>query len=353
MAKKAPTLSSVRTDSREQQEKILPPSGWGTRLRKRSNPPRQSLWLGGLLLVGLVILGLASFTVWNWLKNIHIPDSANAPSPPITSLQVQRTVSYAGLDFTVLTAQSATFFTDDDIHSESATVRLTLRVTNQTTNQTALVYYDVARLLAPKLNPIAPSNVQLSAGFKLGSSETGWIDFAVPVGLQLNTLHLQLGNTLLSESLVTVPFTGAFDPNRYASRISPQSLTIPYAFYVTVNHVTFLSPTLIYHLTSVYVGYSYQGNQCKAGQQFYVLNFSVDNPNDTDISPGLGFNYVRLVLNGTDRPPFDTTLPASFKAGAKGIVGQVAFSAPAGLRTITIGFRVQSGLEGQDYDVGV
>nr|MDQ2716117.1 hypothetical protein [Chloroflexota bacterium] len=153
--------------------------------------------------------------------------------------------------------------------------------------------------------------------------------------------------SIQNESLVTMPFTGAFDSGHYANRAVPQALDISYndwwqpGLYIT------------YHLRSVGVQYSYKGIQCKAGQQIYILNFTVDNPNGTVATPGAGFNYVRLVLNGNLRPPFDSTLPASFKAGARGVGGRVAFVAPAGLKNLDIGFLYQYGSQAQDYTVGL
>ncbi|HEU0004253.1 MAG TPA: hypothetical protein VFQ36_25335, partial [Ktedonobacteraceae bacterium] len=79
----------------------------------------------------------------------------------------------------------------------------------------------------------------------------------------------------------------------------------------------------------------------RAGQQYYVLNLSVDNTNGADVSPGLGFDYIRLIVNGADRPPNANTLPYTFKAGAKSVGGRVVYIAPVGIKTISIGFLYQ------------
>src|ERR1700737_4070567 len=130
-----------------------------------------------------------------------------------------------------------------------------MHVTNKSTDQITIIHYDIARLLAPKLDPISPTNVSLSVGPKPGTSESGWIDFSAPQALQLNTLKLQLGPAQLGEYLVTIPFTGAFNPNNYKDRSSSQSLTINYYFPYNNPHL------LIYHLVSVDVRYSYKGVQ--------------------------------------------------------------------------------------------
>src|SRR6266571_498286 len=314
----------------------------GIRMRERTNLPKLWIWPSILLALGLIVGGIVGSAIWSWLKNIDIPTSNTGPAP-ITTLKVQRTVSYADLTFTILTAQYSTSFADDEIHAGQGIVRVNMHVANHSTIQVGVVYYNIARLLAPKLDPIAPGNVHLSVSPKPGSSETGWIDFPIAKSVQLNTLKLQLGSMPLGESLVTVPFTGPFDPSRYANKVSSQDQTFYYNFRGSI---------LIYHLTSVEIRYSYRGAQCKAGQQFYVLNFRVDNPNDGNVSPGFGYDYLRLVINGTDRAPLDSTLPYGFNGGATGVSGHAEFAAPAGMKTITIGFLSQLGY-GQEtkYDV--
>ena len=129
-----------------------------------------------------------------------------------------------------------------------------------------------------------------------------------------------------------MPFTGAFHPERYLNHLSSQSLIIYY---------NFKGYTLVYHLMSVDARYSYNGVEASAGQQFYVLNWSVDNTNGADVSPGFGFDYIRLVINGANRPPVYNTLPYTFKAGSKSVGGRVVYSAPVGMHDLTIGFLVQ------------
>jgi hypothetical protein len=336
MAEKTSTTSS-ETDS-----------GYKTSVQRIVALPKISklselwLWIIGLLIIGLIILGSVSFITWKLLSNFQFSLGAASTQPAITTFSVQRSTTYADLTFTVLNAQYASSFPDDTIQSGPAVVRLNMRVTNNSTVQVYVIYYDVARLLVPKLNPIAPSNLHLSTGPKPGSSEIGWIDFPVAKGLRLATLKLQLGSAALSETLVTIPFSGAFDPNRYAGRLSHQSLAFLYDF---------AGNTLIYHLNSVDIRYSYRGTECKAGQQFYVLNFSVDNNNDVAVSPGYGFNYIRLNINGYNKPPIDNTLPYGFKAGAQGVAGRVVYTAPAGLKTLNIAFLLQEVQGQENFDV--
>ncbi|HLG63667.1 MAG TPA: hypothetical protein VKY19_17125 [Ktedonosporobacter sp.] len=338
-------LTSSATDLMESQEKALEPA------EPESPAPRRrmiipSLWilLSTIIIVGVVILVVVSSVAGYWIQNIQLGINQSPTPLPVTTLDVQRTALYAGLDMTVISAQYAPVFPDDNIHLGPATLRLNMRVANHSGEQARVLYYNIAYLLIPAQKSILPSNVYLSDGPQPGKSETGWIDFAVPKGLNLDTLALQLGSTVTNEALVTIPFKGAFDPGRYANKVSHPNATIYYYYY---GH------PLIYHLRSVEVRYAYQGVQCKTGQQFYVLNFQVDNGSGQDVTPGFGFDYMRLVVNGYSQPPIDNTLPATFKNGARGVSGRVVFAAPAGMRTLTIGFLPQTGGAQLNTDVGI
>jgi hypothetical protein len=291
------------------------------------------LWIIGLLILGLIIFGSVSYITWQWIKNAHVTlGTGNAPPSTVTTFHIQKTGPYADLSFTVLDAQYATAFPNDTIQTESALVRVNLQVTNKSTNQASVLYYDVARLLIPGSKPIAPTNVQLPTGTKPGTSEAGWIDFPVSKGVQLSTLRLQLGSQTLGETPLIIPFSGPYDPNHLAGKTYPQTLTISYDFSGNI---------LIYHLKSVDVLYSYRGTQAKVGQQYYVLNFTVDNNNGVMVSPGYGYDYIRLILNGYNTPPIDNSLPHDFNAGAQGVAGRVVYIGPAGLNTLNFAFLLQ------------
>ncbi|MBE3561798.1 MAG: hypothetical protein IMW89_21635 [Ktedonobacteraceae bacterium] len=299
--------------------------------RRRVVVPSLWRWFAALIILGLLTACIASSLAGSWARTIRL-DGQPPASLPVTTLPVGRTAPYAGLAMTVVSAQYALSFPDDAIRPGPATVRLNMRVTNQSGDHIKLVYYDCARLLVPSMQPVAPTNVSLSAGPQPGKSESGWLDFAVPRDLRLDTLTLQLGNVTLNESPVKIPFGGSFDGGGYADQKVVQDLLFPY---------TFRGFVLNYHLTGVEVRYAYHGVQARAGQRYYVLNFVVDNAGGADVGPGRGFDYVRLVVNGYAQPPIDSSLPETFKAGASGVKGSVVFSAPAGMKNLTVGFLYQ------------
>lgn len=302
------------------------------------------LWFSAILVIGVILLGFGSAIGLNMLKNVHLSLSFNQPTTPVpvTTQHINRTAVYAGLSFTVNSVQYANSFADDTIHSSQGIVRLNMTANNPSRGTISVIYYDVARLLIPKLQPIAPSNSTLAVDPAPGKSVSGWLDFPVSSAPELSSLKLRLGSTALNETLVTIPFSGKFDGSAYTDKLSPQSQDFYYYFH---------GQELIYHLTGVDVSGYYQGTQARAGQQYYIFNFNVSNPNSFIVSPGYGFDYIRLVLNGAKQPPVDNTLPYGFNGGAQNVGGRVVYLAPAGMTSLTLDFLVQYGSGGTDFNV--
>jgi hypothetical protein len=315
-------------------------------LHGEAGPSWQRISLSLALIVGLLTLGGVGLFVWNWVHSLQIPDNPYGPPPAITTLKVQRSAPYAGLTFTLIDAQYANAFADDLIQAGPAVVRLHLEVVNTSGAQISVIYYDAAHLLLPDGRAVAPSNVKLAVALAPHQHSAGWLDFPVAQGIKLAGLKLQLGSMTLNESLVIVPFSGPFTPEIYAAKVTPQSLAISYTYNAQPGLY------LTYHLVSAERAFSYGSwGQVKAGQQFYILNFRVDNPNGVAVNPGRGFDYIRLVLGASVRAPLDSTLPTGFKAGAHNVAGSVMFSAPAGLRTLVVRFLYQYGQGGNDYTI--
>jgi hypothetical protein len=245
---------------------------------------------------------------------------------------------------TLVNVEYAPFFSDDVVHAGQATVRVNMRIHNPLSSAVAIAYYDVARLLAPHLQPIAPSNLNLTGTLAAGATRSGWLDFPASGKIVLNSLKLQVGNAATHEQLVMIPLSGAFNANRFNSRTYNPSLTVNYYFKGWQLPGYYLT----YHLTGVEVLYAYNGVQVSAGQQFYILSFSVDNPNGADVHPGWGNDYIRLRFSNL-QTPVDSTLPSDFKPNVRHVTGHVAFVAPAGLHALTIVFLRQAVAGGDPY----
>lgn len=340
MTKKSSVVSAP-TASRPREKVVMPvpPDLQGDR-----KPRMLWLWFSVILIIGVILLGFGSAIGFNMLKNVHLSFSFNQPTTPVpvTTQTINRTAVYAGLSFTVNSVQYASSFSDDTIHSSQGIVRLNMTANNPSRDTISVIYYDVARLLLPKLQPIAPSNTSLAVDPAPGKSVSGWLDFPVSSVPELSSLKLRLGSTALNETLVTIPFSGKFDGSVYNHKQTSLSQNMYYYFH---------GQELIYHLWSVDVSDYYQGTQARAGLQYYIFNFNVSNPNSFIVSPGFGFDYIRLVLNGAKQPPIDNSLPYGFNGGAQNVGGHVVYLAPVGMTNLTLDFLVQYGSGGTDFNV--
>src|SRR5258707_281583 len=147
-------------------------------LRRRPRPVFWP-WLGGLLVAGLIIVGIVTLSVWSWLNNVESSIGVSSNSASVSTLNVGRSAIYADLNITWTDVRSTTFFDDDPIHAGASTMRVTLSVNNPTASTVVITYYDDVRLLVPNQQPIAPTNLNLSAAPQKGSTQSGWIDFPV------------------------------------------------------------------------------------------------------------------------------------------------------------------------------
>lgn len=319
-------------------EQVRSSTTGGIPVIKKKRPAVFWPWLGALLIVGLVIVGVVTLSVWNWLNDLQQGIGGNQPSSSISTVNVGRSAIYADLNVTLVNVQDAAFFSDDPIHAGQATVRATVRVNNSTANTVVITYYDVARLLVPGHQPVAPTNLNLSAAPQAKTTQTGWIDFPVAKNIDLNSLQLLFGNAATNEMLVSIPVAGKYNPSQYSGHLYHPSLTVTY--YFQGWHLP--AYNLTYRLSSVNVSNSYNGVETKNGQQYYTLNFAVDNPNQASVAPGYGYDYLRLALSGGNRYPMDNTLPNSFKPNAHGVSGHVTFVGPAGMHTLNIVFLKQA-----------
>ena len=202
----------------------------------------------------------------------------------------------------------------------------------------SVAYYDVARLLVPQRQALAPSNLNLSSMPKAGSTQTGWIDFPVAKKTALKALALQLGNATLGDTLATIPVSGPYTAGQYDDHLYTVNANINYLFQGYRVPAYWLN----YHLQTVATSFSYNGVEASAGSQFYTLNFTVDNPNRVAVSPGFGYDYIRLEGNGGHITAQDNSLPYTFAANQRGLSGYVVFEGPANLHTLTIAFLIQA-----------
>src|SRR5690348_1528426 len=113
MAKKSLTTLLPSTSKDKTPVQLIPPNIQSPQTRLRMN-------FSNLLVLGILVISIVTGATGNCLKTLHL-SVGTAPTPvPITTLNVQRTASYAGLEYTVINAQYATSFSDDGIQAGAA-----------------------------------------------------------------------------------------------------------------------------------------------------------------------------------------------------------------------------------------
>src|SRR5437868_3766443 len=112
---------------------------------RRRRPGRTAF----LLILLIVVLILAAIFIAVAPSGIHLPGLGSASQAPITTVPVNSTVTYAGVDITVLNAQQSQNFIDDPHTSNDGMVRLNLQAQNKSSVQENWSYYNIAQLLVP------------------------------------------------------------------------------------------------------------------------------------------------------------------------------------------------------------
>ena len=67
-------------------------------------------WLGGLLVVGLIIVGVVTLSVWDWLNNVESGIGTSPNSASVANVSVGRSAIYADLNITWTNVSSTSIF---------------------------------------------------------------------------------------------------------------------------------------------------------------------------------------------------------------------------------------------------
>src|SRR5207248_2287160 len=181
---------------------------------KKRTPGRTGLVL--LFLVLLVVLGIGTYAGAG-LLGLHLPgfDNGSAVQPPITTMPVNATVTYASVDITILTVQQSQRFLDDPNTTTTGMVRLHFQEQNKTSMPVSWAYSNIARLILPGKKTVAPL-VQARVDIAPGVTQKSTLDFAVPTSMKISQLTLRLGAA--NEAQMDIPLTGHADLRNYASK---------------------------------------------------------------------------------------------------------------------------------------
>lgn len=174
--------------------------------------------VGVAILLVVLLLGTAGYFGYRYLAN-RVTSAVNsstgggstggntnpAATPvqaPIKTSPVNATVTYAGVDLTILDVQQSANRVDDpnivpDANGSMPSVlRLDFKEHNAGTNDVYTSFYtDGFRLLLSETNGIAPVTIQKQNGLAADVSQTNWLDFPVPTGTDVSQTSFSWGRT--------------------------------------------------------------------------------------------------------------------------------------------------------------
>jgi hypothetical protein len=284
-----------------------------------------------ICLLLLILLGLGSY-LGAAAFGIHLPGLGvgNTAQPPVTTTQINTTVTYAGVELTVLSAQQSQSFIDDPNTTSTGMVRLSVQEQNMTNVKVNWLYVDIARLLLPDKSLATPTFVRANVGIAPGATQKSTVDFAVPIDDKVNQLTLRLGTA--NEAQMNIPLTGHADLGKYSPKtVQPNGQIL----YMGLN----------WTLVKATKQLSIAGQQASKGMMYIVVTLQVDNTLSQQAITGSPFDYARLKAGNTTSAPKFTDLPVSFDTGEKGKSGTITFLVPANSTTFTLIFLPQSGAD--------
>jgi hypothetical protein len=304
------------------QQYAQPPQAKTTRDFSQKQARRRRPGRTGILLILLVlVLILAAIFIAVVPSGFHLPRLGKVSQPSITTVPINSTATYAGVDITVVNAQQSQSFIDDPNTSNDGMVRLNLQAKNKTSVQANWSYSTIAHLLLPGQSNVAPTYVKEKIGIAPGATQNSIVDFAVPSGDKISQLTLGLGAT--NEAQIDIPLTGKSDLSKY----------LPQTTRLNGQMVYFgLNWTLTSATSSLNIG----AQQASKGMRYLTLTLKVDNTLSQVVITGSPYDYIRLKSGQTTVSPSDSTLPISFAKGETGKTGTVTFMAPQNSTAFTL-----------------
>src|SRR5215472_1248585 len=95
------SISNTSTNDTDTNRMLYPP-------RHTQSSSKLWLWITGLIIIGILLVGVMSNLALQWVKTVHISIGSGYTQPAITTYPVGRHGLYAGLSYTVLNVQYAT-----------------------------------------------------------------------------------------------------------------------------------------------------------------------------------------------------------------------------------------------------
>lgn len=305
------------------------------------------------LVILLVIFGLPGFLYYranpnfiNQFKNrvqqssTNSIDNGNVTATPTVfpPVNINQSVTYAGVNITIVSAQQATAFSDDSSTATNGMIRVNIKEVNNGKNGAGYFYSDIAHLILPDNSTVALTNASQSGGPDSAVTRDNWLDFAVPTSDKIDQLKLVLGTT--QDAQITIPLTGKADLSAFQTRTINPNKPISYG-------------GLNWTLKTAAQSLSINGKQASAGMRYIVLTFNVDNSTSGNVGIGFTDEYMRLKAADVTNSTVSTTLPGSINASTNGVTGTVTFLMPTNDTAFTLIFLAQHHLGDPPSDVQV
>ena len=301
--------------------------------------------VGVAILLVILLLGTAGYFGYKYLAN-RVTNAVNsstgngstggntnpAAAPvqaPIKTSPVNATVTYAGVDLTILDVQqSANRLDDPNIvpnanGSMPGVVRLDFKEHNTGTNDIYTSFYTNGfRLLLSGTIGVAPVAIQKQNGLAADVSQTNWIDFPVPTGTNVSQTKLQLGAD--TDAQMTFPLTANPDTSQYQSK----------SFPLTGKQTQFSG--LSWEITSATLNWSTDGTQATKGMRYLTLSMKVNNPSTSDFNaytPDIARIKTGEIISSTIGGSFGGGL--GIASGSSGKTGDFIFLVPQNVTSYT------------------
>lgn len=285
-------------------------------------PMKRSMGRRGVMLLLaalLLVLGGIAYVIAGFL-GVPVPGFVMI-QPPVTTMPINTSVPYAGVDITVMNAQQSQSFVNDPNTSSSGMVRLNLSEHNQTTIKVSWSYEQIAHMLVPGKSIISPTYASAKIVIAPGAIHKSIVDFAVPADDPISKLTLLLGAS--NEAQMLIPLTG----NANVSNYQPKTFNL---------HGQMLYFGLNFTLANATTSLSMDGQQATKGMRYITLTLTVDNTLSQVAITGSPYDFIRLKYNNSTAVPENATLPVAFNAGAAGINGKVSFLVPQNTSSFTL-----------------
>lgn len=297
--------------------------------RPQKNSSRGILKVGVILLILLILLGAGGFFAFRSITsrggNTTTAGVNSGVTPTQASLKttpINTSVTYASVNITIINAQQATSFADDNGTPAQGVVRLNLHAVQSDVNNVyfvsapAFAYTESFALLLPGGSKVTYGGYKDVSGPARKGDQTTWIDFPASTGMKVDQMILQIGKD--TEEQIQVPLTGHADLSQYQPKESTPNLRVQFgSMFWTLKRVTFKL--------------SDSGTQVNKGMRFLVLTFSIDNPG-TEGDNGYPPEYIRLQYGGTiislEQDVIGNAGGGTINPGLKNVQGLVSFLVP-------------------------